>query len=148
MLSSPYYLCCAIYMHVTMLPPLCARHLWTMRALQHSTYAIKGKQFKQCKHSERRKQRSASKQQNTVRNTAHKRDNQSHRICHATNTCKQKGLQTLPVPRETPECHLERRAYNLKYAFRETPERHLDRQTYRLKRASRETPECHLERRA
>ena len=41
MLSSPYYLCCAIYMHVTMLPPLCVRHLWTMRALQYSTYAIK-----------------------------------------------------------------------------------------------------------
>ena len=42
MLFSPYYLCCAIYMHVTLLPRLCARHLWTMRALQHSTYAIKG----------------------------------------------------------------------------------------------------------
>ena len=33
MLSSPYYLCCAKNMHVAMLPPLCARHLWTMRAL-------------------------------------------------------------------------------------------------------------------
>ena len=37
-----YAMLCAFYMHVTVLPPLCGRHPWTMRALQHSTYAIKG----------------------------------------------------------------------------------------------------------